>query len=417
MTGRGRRALALAGALALGCEDEVRAPYDLDQIEEPSEDCVVVVHERLELGVELHQYLADAPGSVGGWALVSEEDDGVNPAKLALVRVPASPEEPETAAIELGYWGPGALHFELRAGIVPGEAWAFREAGGVVGLSKLRPGLGVVVETAYPANDGGSSCPNFFTRQLLLIEGRPYVLALPNCSSSTALELQLLEFDRNSLLLTNGWVLTFDPCASDPQCELSGYPYKLGPIRGGESTRAADADRVEVGFTQVRDFEVGLTSVDVSLLQLWLSAGAPNARILSFQGVWLTPGNLGPVHLAQDLFSTQLHVRNGGNQLDAALLRFDASEELYLQIKSPSLLPLGGRGRLIQLDYQSAMIDAHEGALEAVPLIDAETWPSWKPRTLLELDDLVGFEPAGLGHLLLRREHAPPQLVRLRCLG
>jgi hypothetical protein len=36
---------------------------------------------------------------------------------------------------------------------------------------------------------------------------------------------------------------------------------------------------------------------------------------------------------------------------------------------------------------------------------------------LLELDDLVGFESAGVGQLLLRREQAPAQIVHIRCLN
>lgn len=417
-----RARLALIGLLAIGCEqDDLRAPLDLDHIDEPIEDCVTVIHESLELGLELHDYVGDGSGSTGGWALATILDEDLDAPEIALVRVPASPDEPETEPVELGFASVNSARIELRAGAIPGELWVLVDRGNNALLRRLAPGVGVVAGNGllanFPLDDGTVGCPEEFHRQLLLIEGRPHVLALPDCSESTALELQLLELDPESLQFTTSWVLTFDPCAGDPQCGLVDYPYTLGPIRGGESSQVVSADRIAVGFTQVRDFGGGLAATDVSMLELWLETVGPVARIISFRQVWLTPTNLGTARFAQDLFSIQLHVRNGGSDVDAALLRFDLREELYIQIKTPQLLPFGGPGRLVQLDGQSAMIDVRNGKLEAIPLIDVDSWPNWQPRTLLELDDLIDFEPAGVGQLLLRREQAAPQIVQLRCLG
>jgi hypothetical protein len=412
MSARSRLALALMLA-ALGCDQELRAPLDLDAIAEPTGACVTVIHESLELGLALHEYVADAPSSSGGWALATVLDE-LNQPELALVRVPATPDEAPTEPISVG----PADRIELRAGAVPGELWVLQEADVGTWLRKLAPGIGVVAGNAsldnFPAETGNGDCPTEFQRQLLLLEGRPFVLALPDCSDSTGLELQLLELDPNSLVFTSAWQLSFDPCATDPQCGL--YPYELQPIRGGESTHAATAERVAVGFSQVRDYGNGLTSAGVSLLDLRLRADAPNASLITFREVWFTPTELGPVHLGQDLYSVQLHVRNGGSEHDAALLRFDRIGELYIQVKAPQL-PLDGRGRLVQLHTQSAMIDVDAGALVAVPLVDVDSWPIWTPTTLLELEDLVDFEPAGVGQLLLRREQAPAQIVHLRCLN
>jgi hypothetical protein len=415
MSGRGR--LLLVMLPTLGCEQDFRAPLDLDEIEEPTGSCVTVIHESLEPGLALHQYVADAPNSAGGWALATILNEVLNQPELALVRVPATPDEAPTEPIELGFSNLASTRIELRGGAAPGELWLLQESDTSASLRKLAPGFGVIAGNGslsnFPAEEGNGACPAQFHRQLLLLEGRPYVLALPDCSDSTALDLQLLELDPDSLVFTSAWVLSFDPCTTDPQCGL--YPYTLTPIRGGESTHVANAERVAVGFTQVRDFGNGLTSAGVSLLDLELDADAPNARLITFREVWFTPTQLGPVHLGEDLFSTQLHVRNGGSEQDAALLRFDVLGELYIQIKAPHL-PLGGRGRLVQLATQSAMIDVDDGALVVVPLVDVASWPIWEPTTVLELDDLVSFEPAGLGQLLLRREQAPAQIVQLRCL-
>lgn len=403
---------------ALGCEQDFRDPFDLDSIEEPSESCVVVMHESLEVGLALHDYVADAPHSIGGWALATVLDDMDQP-ELAIVRIPATADEAPIEPIGLGFSNLASAGIELRGGAAPGELWVLQELQTSTTLRKLAPGVGVIAGNAtlanFPADEGQSECLEHLHRQLLLIEGRPYVLVLPDCSDSTALNFHLLEIDPDSLVFTSAWQLSFDPCTTDPNCNL--HPYTLNPIGRGESTHVANAKRVAIGFTQVRDFGNGLTSTGVSLLDLELHANAPSARLTTFPEVWYTPTDPGPVHLGQDLYSIQLHVRNGGSEHDAALLRFDVfgDSDQYIQIKDPQL-PLDGRGRLTQLDTQSAMIDVKDGALVAVRLADVASWPSWESETLLELDDLIGFEPAGVGQLLLWRELAPPQIVHLRCL-
>jgi hypothetical protein len=410
-------ALGLAAGSGLGgCETEPRGPLDLDRIDEGAQDCVTVVHEALELGGALHRYVADRPGSPGGWALVTAQNQFDAP-ELTLVRVPAAADEPPSEAIGLGFASSPAIRVDVHAGATPGELWVLHDTGVYAALRRVRPGDGVIAANGslanFPTFVPGPPCPTRFGRQLLLIEGRPYVLAVPDCSASSALQLQLLALDPETLVFANSWLLDFDPCASDPEC---GLAYTLGPIRRGEATPAANSERVAVGFSQVRDFGGGVTSSDVSLLELRFVAGTPLARLVSFRQVWLTPTQLDEVALAQDPFSIQLHVRNGGSTEDAALLRFDSIGELYIQVKTPQLLPLGGRGRLVQLATQSAMVDVRAGALEVVPLVDVASWPVWEPRRLLELDDLVSVEPAGVGQLLLRREFSPAQVIQLRCL-
>lgn len=415
-----RRGLLCCAALALGCDEDFRGPLDLDAIEQPTDSCVTVIHESLDVGLALHEYVADAPSSPGGWALATVVSPVTDQQELALVRVRASADEAPLPPISLGVADLSSLRVEMRGGAVPGELWVLHESEAGSWLLALAPEIGVLAGNGsianFPAEASSDGCPEHFQRQLLLLEGRPYVLALPDCSESSALDLQLLELDPDTLVFTSAWQLSFNPCLGDSEA-CGFYPYNLAPIGGGESTHVANAGRVSVGFSQVRDFGNGLTSADVSLLDLGLENGIPDARLISFRDVWFTAAELGPVHLAEDLYSVQLHVRNGGSEHDAALLRFDRLGDLahYIQIKSPQL-PLDGRGRLVQLDVGSAMIDVDDGALLAVPLIDVERWPIWEPATLLELDDLVGFEPAGVGQLLLRREQAPAQVVQLSCL-
>lgn len=421
--------LALATLLVLlvggpiGCQQDPRAPFDLDSIDELDGSCVTVVHERLQpvgaAGSSVHRYVGDGAGSLGGWALITMTQDDLEQPELAIVRVPATPDEPPTPPLWLGFSKLDAVDLELRVGAVPGELWVLQQYQNISAkLYKLVPGFGVVASNNalanFPGADVEPGCPARFHRQLVFIDGRPHVFALPDCSESLGLDLHLLELDPDAAGFLTSWELSFEPGLNDPECVFGSCT--LGPIGPGEATHVSDAERVGIGFTQGHQLgATGLSRSDVSLLDLRMTPTGPTARLVTFRGVWLTTGiNLGPAQLAQDPFSVQLHVRNNDDEQDAALLRFDVNGELFVQVKAS--LPFDGPGRLVQLDDQSAMLHVADGELIAVPLIDVDSWPNWKPRTLLQLDDLVGFEPAGVGQLLLRREHEPPQVVQLHCL-
>jgi hypothetical protein len=416
--------LLLLGGLP-GCEQDPRAPLDLDDIVDLEGDCVVVIHERLELGPDksfpIHRYVADQPSSPGGWALVTHVDlDSDTPKQLAMLRVPASSHELATPPILLGQPSIGSTHIELRPGVAPGELWVLQDAGNNAAVRRLVPELGAIAENGSLANfpsvpAGVDGCPSRFNRQLLLIDGRPHVLALPDCSDAPTLDLHLLELDGSALFL-NSWMLSFDPAPGDFSCVIT-HSCTIDPIGPGESTLMADAERVAVGFTQVRDFGNDETSSDVSILDIRLTAAGPKPTLVTFRQVWLTPTNLGPVRLAHDPFSVHFHVRNGsyvgGVGHDAALFRFDNLGETYVQLTTS--LPFDGAGRLVQLDSQAVILHVTHETLRAIPLIDVASWPDWKPRTLMKLEGLSDLEPAGVGQVLLRRKAAPPQVVQLRC--
>ncbi|PRQ03715.1 hypothetical protein ENSA5_13370 [Enhygromyxa salina] len=425
---RSRQLLACALLIA-GCDD-ARAPLDLDAIAEPSDECVRVIHETLELGGPLHRFVSDGPGSAGGWGMITFINEFDLPA-LALVRVPASASEAPTARIELGMSSPDPELVQLRAGSEPGEVWALSRSGQVVVLRRIVPELGLIATNGMLGNfpihdDDGGACPSEHSRTLLVIEGQPYLLALPNCSDTPALDLHLLALERETLDFLTSWQLSFDPCApyDDPAACAEIFAYSLSAIGPGTSTLLPDAARIPVGFTQVRAFTGGLglsgtvMSSDVSLLDMRMTSNGPSARLVTFREVWIhsLPLALGPVSLGQDPYSTQLHIRNELLEDDAALMRFDTIGEFYVQLRDPELLPLGGRGQLVQLPDQAAMIDVEGGGLHAAPLADIGAWPFWTERTVLELDDLVDFEISGVGQLLLRRDQVAPQLVYLSCL-
>ena len=416
----GAALLVLLGGLS-GCEQDIRAPLDFGDIVDTDSDCVIVIHERLELGVDhnlpIHRYVADRPSSAGGWALVTITNDAEQ-AELALVRVKASPEEHGTAPIPLGQAHTSLARIELRAGTKPGELWVLQDAGNNAAVRKLAPELGVLAENGslanFPTVTGGTGCPSRFHRQLLFLDGRPFVLALPDCSDSVTLDLHLLELSEATMTFLSSWALSFDPSPGEFGCLLT-KACVIDPIGPGESTLIADTERVAVGFTQVRDLGTGDSSSDVSLLELRRNPTGPIASLVTFRRVWQTPTDLGPVHVGQDPFSVHFHVRNRLGTGDAALFRLDKLGELYTQLTTS--LPFNGAGRLVQLDSQAVMLNVANGALYAIPLIDVASWPDWRPRILMALDGLIDFEPAGVGQVLLRRAQAPPQVVQLRCLS
>jgi hypothetical protein len=424
--------LTLSLSLSLGGCQDPREPLDLDAITEPGRECVEVIHESLELGGPVHHFVSDDPGSAGGWGLITSTEGGGE--HLVIVRLGADDGEAAIAPIPLGLPPSDVDLVRLRAGADPGELWVLTAPGSAVTLRRLLPELGEVERNDalanFPADDGssGGGCPSEFARELLLIEGKPYLLALPNCSDDPALVLHLLELERDTLLYETSWELVFDPCAGfdDPAVCAQIYAYSLAGIGLGSSSALPDQSRVQFGFTQVRAYTGGLSlgstvlSSDVSLLDMRLTPEGPNARMVTFREVWVHsfPIILSRVMLAQDPYSSLLHVRNVLVGDDAALLRFDTIGDYYVLLRTPELLPFGGRGQLVQLGNQGAMIDVDVGSgeLRAAALIDIASWPTWTEQTLLQLDGLVSVEPSGVGQLLLRREELPPQVVRVSCL-
>ena len=282
-----RMGLALTVFAALACEEDARAPFDLDALVEPTGECVTVVHESLDLGGELLRFAGDSFGASGGWGLVSIDD------VLVLVRVPASPDEPPLAPMQLGLPAEFADSVELHVGL-DGELWVLVDAGNV-SLRRMLPGLGEVGRndtfSNFPAfvDDGG--CPTTHTRTLLLIEGLPYMLALPDCSDGPALSVHLLALDRETLEYITAWQLAFDPCDgfADPvSCALI-HAYSLETIGAAGSTPHATLERVAIAFTQVRAFagvfQGALRLADVSLLDMRMTESGPYARLVSYREV------------------------------------------------------------------------------------------------------------------------------------
>lgn len=415
---------------ASGCED-ARAPIDLDDLVPPTGECVTVVHESLEIGGPLHRFISDAPGSAGGWALTTIINDA-NLQELAIVRVPASPGEAATPLVEIGSFTPDPKQVELRAGAEPGEAWVLSQTGGVVALRRLLPELGLAASNSmlgnFPVYDQSGNCPTTHARSLLLSEGRPYLLAIPDCSDDPSLTMGLLALERETLEFSTSWELSFDPCAQqDPATCALLFAYWLPAISAGGTALLPDASRIPIGFTQQRVFAPPpsldmppnsemFPSSDVALLDMRITASGPTARLVTLRSLWIhaVPVSLSPVSVTQDPYSIQLHVRNELLADDALLLRFDTIDDLYIPLRDP--LPFDGQGRLVQLADQGVMLDVEDGVLRGVPLIDVDSWPIWRTYELMELPDLVDFEVSGVGQLLLRREQAPPQVVHLGCL-
>ncbi len=421
--------LVLAG-LAIGgptaCEDG-RSSFDLDGLVEPERECVEIVHEALELGGPIYAFASDTPGSRGGWALVSTivQGDSV----LAMIRVPANADEPPTEALVVALDPFDAPLFQLRAGLELGTAWLLRE-GAPVTLRKLAPGVGLeAINTEldnFPVDESGADCPDQWWRQLLLISGRPFMLALPDCSEGPDVEMQLLELDEHTLGFLTNWTLAFDPCQGlDPAACASAYAFRLEAIGTGQSTHLPGASRVGVGFTQVRAFDgvgseapIALSS-DVSLLDLRVDASGPDARLLTFREVWLhaTPFPLGAVQLGQDREATQLFVPNLADRSESALFRLETISDALTPTTSEAL-PFSGAGTLVQLDRESAMLhlDTKTGRLEATSLADVGTWGAFTSQVVHEEADVIGFASAGPGMLLIQRSEHPDQLLHLGCM-
>lgn len=416
-----------------GCELNPRAPLDLDAYAKPGETCVTVIHDGLELGGPIRRFVADhgdAGDAGGGWALVERED--LEPPGLTLIRVPARDDEPETPPVSLGLPGNFASEIELRAGAEPGELWGLATLSVTAArLIHLAPGLGLLANNDvlghFPVAGVSPPCPKRYNRILLLAEGRPYVLAAPDCSPDANLVLHLLEIEAESLAFGLSWELEFDPCigVEDPTACALASTFTIPVVHPPRTSQILESDRIPIGLSVVRSLNDTIETHDVSLLDIDIEPSGPDARLLTYPRVWQgeVPLVLSPPSVGRDLYSTQLFIRNSALADAAALLRFDTALYHYTLVRDDEL-PFAGAGELIQLRSQTAIARVEAGRLEAASLVDGDSWPSWlemRPpswpeATLYELDDLVAVEQAGVGKLLLRRDEAPPQLVSVDCL-
>lgn len=419
--------LALLASL-LACEED-RAALDFSQLDEPERVCVELVHDPLEVEGSLVAFVSDAPGSSGGWALVSTTIDDAQ--VLALRRVPADASERATAPIVVSNDPFDAPNFELRAGLERGDAWLLREVDqdqGPVVLRRLRPGVGVQASNAslanFPADASGEDCPHRWTRQLLLIEGRPYMLATPDCAEGPALELELLELDPESLDFLTNWSLSFDPCLGlDPELCAQAYTYRLVAIARGQSTQLPGASRTSVALAQTAGYDaIGDTSplglaTSLSRLDLRIGTDGPDARLLTIRDVWyhVAPLQLGVIELARDAAAQQIYAPLLGTPLESVLVRIDAISDSYVAAPG-DVLPTADSLALVQLAHESALMWIDQGRLRASSLIDVAVWGSFEAQTLVDDADLIGFESAGPGMLVLRRQAEPDQVLHLACL-
>jgi hypothetical protein len=427
-----KRSGVLAPIVALACDDG-RAPLDFTQLDEPERACVETIHEELELALDgtIVEFAADAPGSRGGWALLSTTLDGDD--ALALVRVPASASEPETAPIPVGLPF-DAPRFELRAGAELGEAWLLRnvdaQGQGAMQLLRVRPGVGVVASNGslanFPADSGDAGCPHAWQRQLLLIEGRPYLLATPDCSEGPDLAFELLALEPDTLAFAINWSLAFDPCIGlDPELCAQAYSYRLVALVAGQSTHLAGASRVSIALAQTLGYDgqtddpddsVPALTTSVSRLDLRVTAQGPDARLLTIPEVWqhVGPLLLGSLQLGQDLAAQQIYVPVIDYPRESVLLRIDSINDSYLAASS-LVLPQGEALALVQLDHASALAWIDQGRLRAAALDDVDVWGAFESHTLLE-PDVLGFESAGPGMLVARRSDGRTQVLHVACV-
>ena len=424
--------LALLGATS--CSLDSRAPLDLDAYEQGSELCVEVVHEALDLGGPILRVVADEGVDGGAWALVHRQD--LDPPNLVLARVPPpGGEELETPLVELDLTPNYAPAIELRAGAKPGELWALVPSATGQTLLYLVPELGLLGQNGalsnFPLIDPTPPCPATYNRILMFAEGRPYVLAAPDCSPNAGLVLHLLELEPESLAFGVSWNLEFDPCfdAPDPTSCALASAYSVPIIQPPRTSLTVASQRTPIGLSMMRQLNQSDPRAEggslrdlheVALLDVVIDEGGPNAGLLTLPGfaeLWplSVPVLLGPAQVGRDLYSTQLLVHNLAAVDDAVLMRFDTAIERYDLVRES--LPFDGSGELVQLDGSSAIldIDRERGVLEAVELVDVDAWPRWSPVELIELEDLVDVEQAGVGKLLLRRENNAPQLISLSC--
>ena len=436
----GVHALAIALVAPVGCDANERSPVPLPSdrpVLDPEERCVELARPTVfaeEPGLVVIDLLADGDGGNGFWAAVRTADGAVE------VRRAPGEGPPSHGPFDLGpFTSESAEEVYLAPGRVPGEAWLFRNGaeirlwrfdafGGWVGTSiDFRQQQFGTVLAPVVSGQGDS---------LELIEV-PFV--------ADQWDFTFLVVGDDPVLLVSqpsspGPVLNFPFTVLDEELEPVGlvdYPLQLAvPIESVlRRVERRDVSALPGAAKAVALYESVRTS-DSAISESDQGAGTVT-DILPFR---LLPGPSGPVpattqffvpvssevgsgtppplaaSLAIDPFTTWFFTDAGSLSSSVYWLDDLANEFSVVEGGDPLL---DSTSTLVQLPQESVVVTlgGTGNRMELSSLRrDAEgTGRLGEARTIYEDPDLLNFEAAGVGHLLVRRNGVSPALLRLRC--
>ncbi len=438
------RCLLLAGvpALALACGGEGLPDVPLKLSKNCNEVEVEVLAARVGAGAGEEVLDVAADGSLGttAWVLVR---------RTAAAGDVAVVQRIGAAGIELELELPTDASASLSLSPAPetGQVWVVRdepsryELWRVAPDDPLRPLLASDDFSSFPAS--GSACPGCeseWPRRLFFLPSGPALVSLPPSSEDAALVVIVapLYMDGAEIVLAGPEnILNFQPpceAGNSPEAELfceeqrmnlrypaitvlgiQQDPRQLSTTLFGHRTRAQSYD----GET------FPLESSDTFMVTLSLgSNGVPVGVLRSYSGfyVGVYEGPIGddsipplptadpPYGMAIDRFTTYGLFSHGGRL--ARLVKLPDRDPEFVELSDRVPLPLDTS--LLQLDLDVALGRLVDGAWEITKLFPDD--PS-QSRVLLygEGARIERVVSGGIGTFMLRKQDAPPEVVRVRC--
>lgn len=426
--------LAALSALALsaaGCTTEL-APIVLDISKNCNQVDVQVLAN--DLGArsdgpndEILAVASDGTSSTSSWALVA-------PAGSSQLWVWHLIAGDRVAEVNTGYDTVVAPNTRLRPSPHTGEVYLTVQGPSTFFMSRLLDNEGTIFTQgsdnlgAFP-NDTHTCSPcdtsNWY-RDLVFLEGEPFLLSVPPFSQTVAISvwvgaLRASPPDVGPLQLDTEHRLNFEPRCDpgDPveelqACEttnaLVSHPSVQVLARQSDPTTTtaavlASRERQEEGLPySTHDVFV----VHVGLDDDGVPAGILRSEQSDFE-IIQPPGP--PAGLAVDDFATYAMVTmpvEGTRLLRLELARFEEGfEDLFVDEIEDK--------RLLQLDNDLGLGRIRDGSWEITKLFPDDIIQSQTVTYTSRTAPILEAEAAGPGMFLLRRDQAPPQLVRLVC--
>ncbi len=432
--------VALASA---GCQGEGLPDIPLKLSKNCNDVEVVVLAARVGTGEGEEVLDVAADGTLGGtaWVLV-RRPSASGQDEVVVQRVAARGVEHETV---LPASPAATLH--LQPAPDAGEVWVMQSERGdtrvwrVAPDDLVRPVLGSSELSAFPS--AGPPCPDCdddWPRRLFFLPTGPALVALPLASADAALVVWVTDLDASGSLITPRAEhrLNFEPPCDDSTPEAAAYcedlrmslRYPSVSLLGLQQDPRQATTTLLGHRTRSQTYDgqpFPIESADVFMVELQVDAeGTPAGVLRSYADFYIDerpelgavtpePSALAPYGVAIDrvatygLFTNEIREPPG---LFPRLVRLPSIDPEFIEMTDEVVLP--DDIVLLQLDRDIALGRLESGAWALTKLFPDD--PDQSGTRVYETDaPIEEIISGGIGTFMLRKQDAPPEVVRLRC--
>ncbi|MCH9681060.1 MAG: hypothetical protein K0V04_06485 [Deltaproteobacteria bacterium] len=403
--------------------------------------------------VEIQPLVAQVAAGAGEQVLDIAADGSLGDTAWVLVRRPTEDLEDELLVQRVGPNGidreiaisipaSAASALSLHPASESGEVWVVRDEPGRYQLLRVapddpdRPLLGSDNFALFPPETTlCNPCdPSAWPRYLVFLPGGPVVVAVPPFSIDAGLIVWVGQVDLEgaSMRLGNEHRLNFEPPCEDespagqvacdddrmtliyPEITVLGVqqdPRQTQTVMFGHRTR----NRLQ------NDVPIPIDSADVFMVSVFLdSNGTPAGVLRSYSGSFSQPpGSVTfpplpstdpPRGVAIDRFASYGMFSNGGEV--TRLVQLPDSNPDFVELSNRIELPVSVQ--LLQLDRDLAIGELVDGGWELTKLFPDDPSQSERMRYTASTP-ITEIVSGGIGTFLVRKQDAPPEVLRVRC--